>query len=72
MSKAGKYRIELRRWPKEVGLPIDAPLPEDPWISDNRLKSKGKAIQPVKARVKIGGVDETVAVARVTKEPSSR
>ena len=59
----GRYRFELYRWPKELELPIDAPLPEDPWITDNRTKNAGVAIHPVRARVKLGDVEKTVAVA---------
>jgi len=62
VSQAGRYRLELRRWPKEVGLPIDSPLPEDPWVADNRLRAPGKAIHPVQARVKLGRVEASAEV----------
>ena len=62
VARAGRYRIELRRWPREVGLPIDAPLPDDPWLADNRLQTPGAAIDVVQARLRIGEVDETVDV----------
>lgn len=68
VAKAGKYRIELRRWPRdEVDLPIHAALPDDPWVSENRLNRPGLAIKPVKARLTIGDIDETVAVKAADK-----
>jgi len=63
VHEAGTYRIELRRWPQEVGLPIDAPLPEDPWVTDNRLQEPGVAIHPVEARLSLGGIERTVPIA---------
>ena len=59
VEQAGKYRIELRRWPKEVDLPITAPFEDK---EPNRETAKGVAIDAVKARLKIAGVDETAAV----------
>jgi len=63
VTRAGRYRLELRRWPKEVGLPLDAALPEDPWITDNRNQTPGKAIHPARARVRLGDVEQSVAIA---------
>ena len=59
VARAGEYRVELRRWPKEVDLPITAAY-RDP--KPNREKAPGKAISVVKARLKIGGIDESGAV----------
>jgi len=59
IERAGDYRIELRRWPKEVDLPINAPYQD---ATPNRDKTPGRAIHALKARLKIQGVDRTVAV----------
>jgi arylsulfatase A-like enzyme len=59
VEQAGKYRVELRRWPKEVDLPINAPYEDKEF---NRETAKGVAINAVKARLKVGGFDESAAV----------
>jgi len=59
VARSGYYRIELRRWPKELDLPVNAPY-TDP--EPNREKTPGRAIHAVKARLKIGAVDRTVQV----------
>ncbi|MBN1126593.1 MAG: arylsulfatase [Sedimentisphaerales bacterium] len=50
IDRAGSYRFELRRWPKEVDLPIRAAM------------VKAKAIEVVRARIRIAGVDETKVI----------
>jgi arylsulfatase B len=68
VARAGQYRIELRRWPRdELDLPIHAALPDEPWVTDNRLNRPGLAIKPVKARLTIGDIDETVDVTATDK-----
>ncbi|MFB3825420.1 MAG: arylsulfatase [Bryobacteraceae bacterium] len=60
VESAGQYRFELRRWPKEVDLPVNAPYRD---AKPNRETAPGRAISAVKARLSIGAVDETRAVA---------
>jgi hypothetical protein len=56
VSVAGRYRFELRRWPQELDLPINAsyknPLP-------NMEKTPGVAIPANRAQLTIGAVDVT-------------
>ena len=59
VAQAGKYRFELRRWPKELDLPINAPYEDKEF---NREKAKGVAISATKARLKIGDADESAPV----------
>lgn len=59
-ARAGRYRIELRRWPKELDLPLGAGYAAP---ADYREKAAGRAIAGIeKARIRIGAVDKTVAV----------
>jgi arylsulfatase A-like enzyme len=53
VDRAGRYRIELRRWPKELDLPITAPYKDS---RHNREGSPGVAIDAVEARLEVGGV----------------
>ncbi|MFN7939496.1 MAG: arylsulfatase [Bryobacteraceae bacterium] len=64
VARAGMYKIELRRWPEEVNLPINAPF-KDP--QPNRESAPGRAIQAVKARLRIANVDESTAVSATDK-----
>lgn len=64
VARAGNYRIELRRWPEEVDLPVNAPYRD---AKPNREKAAGKAIQATKARLRIGAVDESTPVAAADK-----
>jgi arylsulfatase B len=64
VEKAGEYRVELRRWGGEVDLPINAPYRDS---RPNREDAQGKAISAVKARLKIGAVDETRPVDAADK-----
>ncbi len=59
IERAGTYRFELRRWPKEVDLPINASYEDK---EANNEKAKGRAIHAVRARLRIAGVDRTTAV----------
>lgn len=65
IRRRGNYRFELRRWPKELDLPIDAPyaagVPRKGG-KPNREKTPGTAITAVKARVMIGGMDEAKTI----------
>lgn len=65
ISHPGNYRFELRRWPKELDLPINAAYPIGPPYKDgkpNRDKTPGAAIAAVKARIMIGGIDEAKVI----------
>ena len=41
--------------------------PKTRWVTDNRLCRPGTAVQPVKARLTLGDIDETVAVTATDK-----
>ena len=66
----GEYQIKLRRWPEEIDLPISAPLePGAPVPGAKAFRTTpGKAINPVKASLKIGGVFAGQDVAIGAKE----
>jgi arylsulfatase A-like enzyme len=64
IERPGRYRFELRRWPKELDLPVNAPYND---AGLNREPAPGKAIAAVKARLKIGDVDETVDIGSAEK-----
>lgn len=59
VRRSGLYRIELRRWPKEADLPMEAGYKD---AEPNRETAAGKAVPLVKARLKIGDVEREVAV----------
>lgn len=56
VSRAGRYKIELRRWPKEVDLAINAPYVNRK--PNQREKTLGVAIAAVSARLMIADIDE--------------
>ncbi|MCX6613046.1 MAG: N-acetylgalactosamine-4-sulfatase, partial [Acidobacteria bacterium] len=59
-ARAGHYVIEVRRWPRELDLPLGAAYTPPP---ENREKAKGRAIAGIhKARLRIGGIDRTIDV----------
>ena len=49
VERDGRYRISLMRWPEELNKPIREPM-------------RGKGIEAVRARLKIGGFDGTIAI----------
>jgi arylsulfatase A-like enzyme len=59
IQQAGNYRFELRRWPKELDLPINAPYVDQ---NPNREKTPGIAIEAIRARLTIGSVDQSQTV----------
>jgi len=59
VERAGRYELRLRRWPRELGLPIDAVLQEE-----------SVAIHPTRARVKIGEIEQTAEVSPGADEVS--
>jgi hypothetical protein len=66
----GRYRISLRRWPKEADAAIRAtvpPVPMHPSTHSMRPVSC-RAVNAVSARLKVGEFDETVPVNEADKE----
>lgn len=61
VDQDGRYEIELRRWPKEADAPIAGGVPAFKAV-DGMLPA-GKALPIVKARLKLGEVDESQPVA---------
>lgn len=57
VAQAGLYEIELRRWPREAQLALNAAAPAAK-ITDGEL-SEGKAIPIAGARIRIGPHDRT-------------
>ena len=64
VEREGDYRLELRRWPKEVDLPIGSPYRD---AEPNHEKTPGRAIAAVKARLRIAGVDTSVEIKPADK-----
>jgi arylsulfatase A-like enzyme len=65
ISRPGNYKFELRRWPRELDLPINAPYAAGaPYKNgrSNRDKTPGVAIAAVKARILIGDIDHAKAI----------
>jgi arylsulfatase A-like enzyme len=56
---AGRYRFELRRWPREVDLPMDAPYVD---IKPNREKTPGIGVGVVRGHLSIGGIAQEAEV----------
>ncbi len=61
VAQAGEYEIELRRWPREADLPLDAPAPAVE-LADGRLPP-GRALPIAHARLRLGGVEQRRDVA---------
>lgn len=59
IAQSGWYRFELRRWPKELDLPLSAPY-HDP--EPNRESTPGRAIPIRRARLKIAAFDRAITV----------
>ena len=64
VEQAATYRIELRRWPRELDLPINAAYRD---AKPNREKVPGKAISAVRAKLSIAGVEQELPVASEDK-----
>ena len=54
ISRPGRYRFELRRWPRELDLRVEAPYVQS---VPNMEKTPGVAISAKRARLTVGGVD---------------
>jgi len=59
VAKSGVYEFNMRRWPRESGLPINAGAPVPPSVTgmDMDQPTEGKSSDVRQARVKIGDVD---------------
>jgi len=66
VDRDGTYEIGLRRWPKEADAALAAAVPIFKAV-DGQLPA-GKALPVVRARLKIGDLDETKPVAAADKE----
>ncbi len=66
VERAGEYEIALRRWPKEADAAISAGVPAFKAV-DGGLPP-GRALPIVRARLKIGKVDEAKPVVAGAKE----
>jgi arylsulfatase A-like enzyme len=70
VERPGEYRFSLRRWPQELGLPIDEALSADDAkeIAPYYPIRECRAIHPVKARLKIFNREETISVPKGAQE----
>ncbi len=59
VAQAGRYRVELRRWPRELDLPIDSAYSNPP---GNRERTAGVAITATRASMLIGDTDQSKPV----------
>lgn len=59
ISRPGRYRFELRRWPAEVDLPINAPFMD---LLPNMEKTPGAAISANRAQLIIGTINQSKAI----------
>ena len=65
MERPGEYRFFLRRWLKELGLPLDAVLPEERAADiPYRPAPRCERIEPVSARLRLFDREETVSVGK--------
>lgn len=59
-ARPGRYRLALRRWPAELGLPLGAPYTPEP---GNRERTEGRAISGIeRARIKLGALEREMKV----------
>ncbi len=65
IARTGRYRIRLRRWPREADTAITAPLPA--YRGVDGTYPEGKALAATRARLKIGDADVSAAVDRDDK-----
>ncbi len=68
IEQDGEYNFELRRWPKESGLALNATTPEilsgnnDIELKEYGQKPQGKRIEITKAKLKINDIEKEVLV----------
>ena len=65
VEKLGRYRFALRRWPKELNLPLDAGISQEAAdrLAPYESHTTPRTIQPVRARVALFDREQTVDVA---------
>ena len=61
VMREGPYTFTLRRWPEELGLPMQAPAPNGPWPY-----AAGKALAIAKVRIEVQGQTAMAEVAEDT------
>jgi hypothetical protein len=66
VEKSGDYRFSLRRWPKDVDVPMRAGLP--PHDGEDGDYPAGVALPIAKARLVIGGRDFSKPVSAEDRE----
>jgi len=70
VERGGTYTFSLRRWPEELGLPIDGKVP--PEDADSHIYAKGDGmsakIEPVRARLKLFNNEWTAEVEKGAEE----
>ncbi|MEO1012452.1 MAG: arylsulfatase [Bacteroidota bacterium] len=68
VEQAGEYVFELRRWPRESGLPINGTTPEitsennDIALKKYGEKPQGKVLDVMRAMLRVNGEEKEVAV----------
>jgi hypothetical protein len=66
VERDGRYRIELRRWPREANASLGDSVPkvEHPLI---RTLPEGRPFEIIEARLKVGDYDNAIPVKPVAK-----
>jgi len=68
VARSGTYEIELRRWPRELDLPMGdlvpamTPDPQRHHAKSNLLQLPSRTVTVAKARLRVGDFDQTVPV----------
>ncbi len=66
IERAGRYRFELQRWPREIGVAIDAELPDEHAeiapFGNAPEGGNGTRIAPRRARIAVGNFEATADV----------
>ena len=64
VEQPGRYRFTLRRWPEELGLPIDANITDDEarQLTFAREDASGNTIHPVSARIGLFDWEQTQSI----------
>lgn len=60
VAQPGEYEVELRRWPREADVAMDAGVPA--FQAKDGMLPAGKALPVASARLKIGDFDQTLPV----------
>ena len=67
VSQSGKYNIELRRWPREIDVPITKGIPSKPSVDGGNSLPEGKALAVNTASIQVG---EKVMVSKIEENAS--